>query len=106
MGTAQNNDRSIEQLKEQYEKLNTRKIETKTQLKRAEEDLSQLQQEAESEFGTRDVAELQKKLEKMEAENAKNRQEYQALLDKIENDLAAIEKPSDETPAEEADANE
>lgn len=103
MGTSpssSNNDRSIEQLKKQYEKLNERKIETKTELKRAEEDLSQLQQEAKSEFGTDDVAELKKKLKKMEAENKKNRQEYQTLLDKIEADLDAVENPKAESSSE------
>jgi chromosome segregation ATPase len=106
MTSSPEHDRSIEQLKEQYEKLNERKIETKTELKRAEEDLAQLQKEANEEFGTSDVAELNKKLEKMEAENKKNRQEYQALLDKIETDLAAVEKSASEPAAAEAPANE
>jgi chromosome segregation ATPase len=101
-----NEDRSIEQLKEQYEKLNRRKIQTETQLATANAQLEELLQEAESEFGTSDVAELKKKLAKMEDENSKNRREYQTLLDKIEADLAAIEKANSDSPSTEAAPDE
>ena len=101
-----NEDRSIEQLKEQYEKLNRRKIQTETQLATANAQLEELLQEAESEFGTSDGAELKKKLAKMEDENSKNRREYQTLLDKIEADLAAIEKANSDSPSTEAAPDE
>ncbi len=106
MGKSPQDDHSIEQLKEQYEKLNERKIETKTELKRAEEDLATLQEDADQEFGTHDVAELREKLNTMEAENKKNRLEYQKLLDKIETDLAKVEKENKQPAASESETND
>jgi septal ring factor EnvC (AmiA/AmiB activator) len=106
MGKSPQDDHSIEQLKEQYEKLNERKIETKTELKRAEEDLATLQKDADQEFGTHDVAELREKLNTMEAENKKNRLEYQKLLDKIETDLAKVEKENKQPTASESATND
>ena len=106
MGTSSEHDRSIEQLKKQYEALNERKIQTNTELKRAEKDLLELQTEATSEFGTSDVSELKSKLEKMESENEKNRMEYQKLLDKIEADLKAVEKAASDPPEAEATSDE
>lgn len=88
--------RSIEKLKAEYTKLNERKIQAETQLEGAKEQLAKLQKEAESEFGTSDLDELTKKLSEMEAENEKQRSEYQSLLDKISSDLATIESGGEE----------
>ena len=106
MAKSPENDRSIEQLKAQYEKLNERKIQTKTELELAEKNLAELQKEAKDEFGTDDVAQLKKKLEEMESENKKNRQEYQTLLDKIESDLAKVEKANAEPSSAEVASDE
>jgi chromosome segregation ATPase len=89
--------RSIETLKAEYTKLNERKIQAETQLDGAKDQLANLQAEAEAEFGTSNLDELTKKLSEMEAENEKQRSEYQSLLDKISRDLAAIEKGGEET---------
>src|SRR6056297_372199 len=84
--------RSIEQRKQEKGKLKERKIQAQTQLKSAEEQLKSLEKEAEDEFGTSDIDELAEKLERMEAENEKQRREYQTLLDKISQDLRAVEQ--------------
>lgn len=84
--------RSIDQLKSEYERLNERKVKAETQLEEAEKQLHSLQAEAETEFGTSDIDELTKKLEDMEAQNEKDRSEYQALLDKISSDLNDVEQ--------------
>ena len=43
-------------------------------------------------FGTDDLAELQKQLESLNLENERQRAEYQRHLEKIEADLAEAEK--------------
>lgn len=83
----------IEELTEQYHALNERKIQAETQLKEADKRLKELQKTAESEFGTSDVAKLEKKLKQMEAENEKRRADYQKLLSGIQADLDKIEAP-------------
>ena len=83
--------RSIDDLKKEYDRLSKRKVQAETQLEGAEQQLKELQTEAEKEFGTSNVDELTKKLEDMEAKNEKDRREYQALLDKIRSDLAEVE---------------
>lgn len=93
--------RTIEQLKSEYEKLNEKKIAAETELKGAEERLKDLQNDAEKEFGTSDVDELTEKLKQMEAENEKQRSEYQALLDKITGELAEVEKATSEAASSE-----
>ncbi|SMP73172.1 hypothetical protein SAMN06265222_11643 [Neorhodopirellula lusitana] len=91
MATQPTPARSIEQLKSEYEQLNERKIQAQTQLEEAEKQLKKLQEESEAEFGTSDIDELTKKLEEMEAENEKQRSDYQALLDQISQDLEKVE---------------
>lgn len=88
--------RSIEQLKAEYTKLNEQKITAQAQLDGAKDQLAKLEAEAKAEFGTSDLDELTKKLAEMEAENEKQRSDYQSLLDKISSELAAIEKGGDE----------
>jgi hypothetical protein len=85
-------DQTIEQLQERYGKLNTKKIEADRDLKHAMEHLESLKKEARENFGTDDVDELRKKLAAMRAENEEKRKNYQADLDKIEADLANVEK--------------
>jgi predicted nucleic acid-binding Zn-ribbon protein len=83
--------RTIEQLKEEYDELNKRKIQTDTQLRLAEEQLAELRKAAIAEFETSDIEELEAKLKKMEQENERRRSEYQQLLDEISADLKKID---------------
>ncbi|HIK90506.1 MAG TPA: hypothetical protein EYG03_00735 [Planctomycetes bacterium] len=84
--------RSIDDLKEEYERLNERKIQAQTQLEEATKQLEALQKEAIAEFETSEIDELKSKLEQMEAENEKRRSDYQELLEKISGELAKVEQ--------------
>ncbi len=83
--------RTIEQLKKEFDLLNERKIQTKTQLEEANLQLQKLEQEATDQFGTADIDELKKKLAEMETENEQRRRNYQTLLDGISADLKKVE---------------
>jgi len=98
--------RTIEQLKEEYESLNERKIQTQTQLEEATKQLTVLQKEAVAEFETSDIDELQTKLKQMEQENETRRQEYQELLDSISGDLKKIEHESNSTTETKGEIND
>jgi predicted nucleic acid-binding Zn-ribbon protein len=82
----------IEHLKLRYDRLHKQKITADTHLEVARTRLEELQEEARRLYGTDDVAELQKKLVAMKAENDRKRSDYQAELDRIESDLATIER--------------
>jgi predicted nucleic acid-binding Zn-ribbon protein len=89
--------RTIEELKNEFNALNERKIQTKTQLDEANNQLKKLQDEAVAEFETSDIKELEAKLKQMEEENEKRRREYQDLLDSISAELKQIETDSNST---------
>ena len=98
--------RSIEELTDEYKRLNERKITTEANLKTATEQLEALQKEAETEFGTCDIEELKAKLAEMDAENEKRRSEYQTLLEGIAADLEKVEQDNASgTPADSTDAD-
>ncbi len=84
--------RSIEELKQQYEELNKRKIQSQTQLEAVTRQLEELQDEAVELFGTSDIDELTAKLAEMEVENERRRREYQTLLDGIQIELTKVEQ--------------
>jgi chromosome segregation ATPase len=85
---------TLDELTKQYNVLNERKIQAETQLKEAEKRLLEMQTQAQKEFGTNDIAELQARLEQLEAENETRRADYQALLKGIQTDLKNIESPA------------
>ena len=85
-------EQPIEVLQQRYEKLNTKKIQAETQHTTAEKRLNELKASAREKYGTDDLAALQKKLDDLIAENARKRSEYQTELDRIEADLADVEK--------------
>jgi chromosome segregation ATPase len=82
---------TIEQLQQRYQSLNTKKIQSETNLENARKELDRLRKEALEKYGTDDVEQLRKKLEQMKAENEEKRRNYQADLDRIESELAEIE---------------
>jgi len=92
MSKASNTEQSIEELRERYEELNTRKTVAQTNLKNAEKQLDKLKKKAVDAYGTADVDELREKLKEMKTENERKRKEYQASLDKIDKDLAKVDE--------------
>jgi len=83
---------TIEALRQRHAKLNERKITAAADLTNAAEQLARLKQEAREQFGTDDLAQLQKQLESLNTENERQRAEYQRHLEKIEAELAEAEK--------------
>src|SRR3954468_11136613 len=84
-------EQSIEELQRRYEKLNTKKIQAETNLENTQKQLESLKKEAREKYGTDDVTQLREKLVAMQADNDARRKKYQTELDKIEEDLAAVE---------------
>ncbi|MEZ6095110.1 MAG: hypothetical protein R3C03_12920 [Pirellulaceae bacterium] len=82
---------SIEELQARFERLNTRRIQVETQLEQEQKRLAELKAEAKERFGTDDLNSLKEQLQKLEAENAQKRKDYQASLDLIERELAKVE---------------
>lgn len=85
-------EQSIEQLQDRYNALSKRKSEAEIHLKYAREELTKLKEHALAEYGTDDVEQLREQLQKMKSENEQKRQNYQAELNRIEGNLAAVEQ--------------
>ena len=85
-------EQTIEQLQARYQSLDKKKIQAETNLENAQKQLTALQKEARDKYETDDVAELQKKLATMKAENESKRRQYQDDLDRIERELKAVDE--------------
>ena len=83
---------TIEQLQQRYDQLNTQKIQCKTKLDSALEQLEKLKRDAREKYGTDDLTALQARLDQLKAENEQKRASYQAHLDRIESDLSQVEQ--------------
>ena len=99
-------DQNIEQLQARYRELHTKKIQADTNLENANRNLAALKDEGRQRFNTDDVDELREKLRAMKAENEEKRKNYQAELDRIETELAAVEKNLGSTEDAESDSEE
>jgi predicted nucleic acid-binding Zn-ribbon protein len=93
--TSKATKQTIEELRQRYQDLNTKKIQAETNLQNAKDALKKLQDEARKKFGTDDVAALKDKLREMEKANEKARSEYQQSLDTIEAALEKVESDLD-----------
>lgn len=90
-----NQDSQLEQelngLRKQYEHLRDQKVRTEQQVSDLTGQLEGLKAQAESEYGTSDPAELQALLEQKRSENQRIVTEYRNHIQKIHNDLSAVE---------------
>ena len=97
-----NEDKTIEELCEDYKVLNDSKVRAEQDLKNAEKTLNELKTEAQKEFGTDDIKKLEDKLNEIETKNEQKRKEYQEVIEEIEARLKEVGKeaesdePSDE----------
>lgn len=82
----------LEQLKREYNLLNEQRIATERDKKNLEEQLQDLREKAEREYGTSDVNELRNLLEKRRMENERMVNEYRDHIRGIREELQAIEK--------------
>lgn len=97
-GNGANHDRDsqLEQelngLRRQYEQLRDRKARTEQQVSDLTGQLESLKAQAEAEFGTSDPEELQALLQQKRQENERIVAEYRNHIEKIYNDLKAVEE--------------
>lgn len=90
-----NRDAQLEQelngLRQQFEQLRDRKVRTEQDVANLSTQLETLKQQAEAEYGTSDVAELQKLLEQKRLQNEEVVARYREHIQKIHADLAEVE---------------
>ena len=93
-----NEDKTIEELREDYKVLNDNKIRAEQDLTNAKRTLNELKAEAQKEFGTDDINKLADKLKEIKMKNEQKRKEYQKVIEQIEARLKEVEsdEPSDE----------
>lgn len=83
---------SIEELQKRFQKLSDQKVKAEAHLESAEKRLDELKKEARERYQTDDLEQLRAKLKEMQDENERKRSQYQAALEKIESDLADVER--------------
>lgn len=82
----------LEKLRDEFETLKERRIETETTRRDLEQRLKELKAKAEQTYGTSDLDELKALLEQRRQENEKMVAEYEAHIEGIKEQLAEIEK--------------
>jgi len=82
----------LEILKKDYKDLDTRKIQTETNIKNLEEELQRLQEQAQKNYGTSDLEELKRLLEARRQENERLVAEYEEHIRGIKDRLAGIDR--------------
>jgi gas vesicle protein len=82
----------IETLRKRHKELDKLKTEEAVRLKTAEQNLNDLKTQALQQYGTDDLEALQKKLRDMEQENQRQREEYHAHLQQIQEKLEEVKK--------------
>src|SRR5580765_6862467 len=83
---------TIEELRARHQQLEKLKFEASVNLQAANQQLASLKAEAKAQWGTDDLAELEKKLQAMREENEQKRAQYQQHLDSIEGTLKEIDQ--------------
>ena len=88
-------NQTMDQLKKRFEELSLKKVKYETQRDSAASELADLKQQALELYGSDDVKQLEKMLSEMKTENEKKRSEYQASLDKIDENLQSVQESFD-----------
>ncbi|AEB10749.1 hypothetical protein [Desulfobacca acetoxidans] len=83
----------LETLKKEYKDLDTLKIRTDQDIANLQKQLDDLEKQAVAEYGTSDLAELEKILEERRQENELRVQEYEQHIQAVKDSLAKIEEP-------------
>lgn len=81
----------LESLKVDYRELETKKIQTETNIKNLEAELKKLREQAEKSYGTSDLEELRNLLKARRRENEQLVTEYEQHIQGIKKNLAEIE---------------
>ena|ERR1700687_1244184 len=91
MRPSKNDVQDIEELRDRYEILKTKKITAEANLKTSNETLEGLKQQAREKYDTDDLDSLRAKLKEMTEENELKRAKYQEHLTSIETQLEQVE---------------
>ena len=91
---------SIEALTERFRTLDTERTRVQALLDSATGRLEELLQKAEEEYGSRDLKDLEAKLNDLEIENSKMKLQFQKHLEKIEKKLSKIDEEFEAEPDE------
>ncbi len=83
----------LERLKADYKELETKKIQTDTNIKTLEAELEKLREEARENYGTSDLDKLRDLLEARRSENDRKLAEYEQHIRSIKERLDEIETP-------------
>ncbi len=86
----------LEVLKKDYRELDTRKIQTETNIKNLEEEFQRLREQAQKNYGTSDLEELKRLLEERRQENERLVAEYEGHIQGIKDRLAEIDRQPDQ----------
>lgn len=93
--TGTNRDSQVEQelnaLRRQYEQLRDRKVRTEEAVAQLSHQLETLKQQAEAEYGTSDLKELQQLLEEKRKQNEEVVAKYREHVQQVQADLAQVE---------------
>lgn len=83
--------KAIEKLQSRFDDLSHERTRIEARKEAAQKQLDELRERAKKQFGTDDVAELERQLVEMKKQNQDKRSRYEASLDGIENKLKEIE---------------
>lgn len=101
MAKSSGESQTIERLQARYESLNEQKIKVSAQREHAQQRLEELKTQAQDQYGSDDVEQLAVMLKQMKSKNEEMRSQYQAALDGIDQDLAAINEKFSATEEDE-----
>ncbi len=90
--TSESFETSIAELRTRYDQLNEQKIKIQTQCETVKERLDELKRSALEQFGTDDVQQLKKQLDKLNKENESKRVKYEKDLNAITDALNQIDE--------------
>ena len=84
-------EQELNELRRQYEKLRDRKVRTEQDVANLSEQLETLKKQAEIEYGTSNIEELQQLLESKRQQNEEVVAKYRDHIQKIQDDLTSVE---------------
>jgi len=84
-------ERELDDLRRQYEQLRDRKVRTEEAVAQLSHQLETLKKQAEAEYGTSDLNELQQLLEEKRRQNEEIVAKYREHIQQVQTDLARVE---------------
>ncbi|EGJ48920.1 hypothetical protein [Desulfocurvibacter africanus] len=85
-------EQELAQLRAEYEKLKMERVRTEQNLANLSQQLREMEERAQAEYGTADPADLERLLAERRAENARLVEDYRKHIEAIRADLSAVER--------------